>query len=338
MRISIIVPVYNKQKYLNTILHMIHSQSFVDFECLLIDDGSTDGSGDICDRVASYDSRFKVYHINNSGVSHARNIGLDNAQGEYITFIDSDDEIHQDYLLNLYDCIINYNVDIVISGYTKKWDENDRENEPVFYDLSGKYKMEDLLFDFALMQSKYGIFGWCWSKIFHRELIKNVRFDEMVSLAEDLDFYLRLYPKIDTVYIDNKPYYFYRQETDNSLISSIADDKIDYFTQLKIQIRIRDYLDSENVLVGSNLEISNKRIDDYLFFCLYHSKGKDFKILLAKLQSICIPNTGKHRFGLKWRDWVLYNYWNNNYFLLNLSKKIYDRIRMLRNRNNAIKT
>ena len=97
-RFSIIVPVYNIAKYLRGCLASIQSQTLTDFECLLIDDGSTDGSSAIIDEIATTDPHFKAFHKQNGGVSSARNVGLDHAQGEYICFVDADDTIASTYL------------------------------------------------------------------------------------------------------------------------------------------------------------------------------------------------------------------------------------------------
>ena len=102
MGISIVVPVYNKEKYISRILGDISNQSFEDFECIIVDDGSTDSSGEICDEFAAKDKRFCVQHVPNGGVSRARNIGLTRASGQYVTFIDADDHIEPDYLMQLY--------------------------------------------------------------------------------------------------------------------------------------------------------------------------------------------------------------------------------------------
>ena len=91
--ISIVMPVYNKEKYVHSILKDLQKQTFQNFECIVVDDGSTDHSGIICDAVQKEDSRFQVIHIENGGLSNARNIGLENATGEYISFIDGDDYI-----------------------------------------------------------------------------------------------------------------------------------------------------------------------------------------------------------------------------------------------------
>jgi len=112
-KISIIIPVYNSSKYISKCIESILNQTEADFEVLLIDDGSLDGSGNICDRYAVIDSRIRVFHKQNGGVSSARNLGLDNALGEMIFFIDSDDTVDKDYLEKL---MIKSDEDYVISG------------------------------------------------------------------------------------------------------------------------------------------------------------------------------------------------------------------------------
>ena len=100
--ISVIVPVYNTEKYLHRCVDSILAQTFTDFELLLIDDGSTDSSGAICDEYAQKDSRVRVFHKENGGVSSARNLGLDKAKGKWVTFVDSDDWIKESFLNKLY--------------------------------------------------------------------------------------------------------------------------------------------------------------------------------------------------------------------------------------------
>ena len=115
MKISVVIPVYNKEKYMDDLFQCLLSQTFEEFECILIDDGSTDASGEICDKVACIDKRFEVIHIPNSGVSHARNVGIDASCGEYITFIDADDRIPNNYLENLYETISEFIYRILVS-------------------------------------------------------------------------------------------------------------------------------------------------------------------------------------------------------------------------------
>ena len=113
-KISIIVPIYKTEQYLQRCIDSILAQTFTNFELLLIEDGSPDNSGKICDKYALKDSRIKVYHKENGGVSSARNLGLDHATGEWITFCDSDDWVNKDWL-ELF--ILNSNTDMVIQSY-----------------------------------------------------------------------------------------------------------------------------------------------------------------------------------------------------------------------------
>lgn len=115
--ISIIIPIYNTEKYLRRCLDSIVAQTYKDFECIIVDDGSTDGSGKICDEYVAKDNRFKVFHKKNGGVSSARNLGLDNAKGEYIAFCDADDYVKENWLSEF---ILRIPIcDIVVSGFEK---------------------------------------------------------------------------------------------------------------------------------------------------------------------------------------------------------------------------
>lgn len=115
MLVSIIVPVYNTEKYLKQCIDSILSQKYTDFELLLIDDGSTDRSGDICDEYAKKDSRIRVFHKVNGGVSSARNMGLENAQGEWVTFVDSDDKIEVTFLFTICENVSDQ-VDLIVTS------------------------------------------------------------------------------------------------------------------------------------------------------------------------------------------------------------------------------
>ena len=117
-KISIIVPVFNVEQYLPRCIDSILNQSFRNFELLLIDDGSSDNSGNICDRYAKNDFRIKVFHKKNGGVSSARNVGIDNAIGDWIFFSDADDELFPNGLSILY-ASIGHNVDLVMAGYER---------------------------------------------------------------------------------------------------------------------------------------------------------------------------------------------------------------------------
>ena len=283
-RITVIMPVFNKEKYVEVSIKSILNQSLREFEFIIIDDGSVDKSGTICDKFAEKDNRIKVIHIKNSGVSNARNIGLDMAEGQYITFIDADDKIDIEYLRNLYDCIRTSKADIVISGYKKIWEESDRI-EPGKMNVHGLVNMVDILPRFAEWQKESGIFGYCWAKIFPRELCKDIYFDTSLRLAEDFDFYLKLYRKIKTIYFDDAQNYLYLQEAENSSVAK-NDYDIDYMAQLKINLRYKEFLEYKNVFCDSNKRILTEIISNYFYFSLFYCDMSQFKNVFQKLYSI----------------------------------------------------
>ncbi len=118
-KITVIVPVYNVENYLRQCLDSIMGQTYQNFECLLINDGSPDYSADICSEYVFKDSRFRYFEKENGGVSSARNLGIEHSKGEYITFIDSDDWVDSDYLEILYNALIDENADISVSTYKR---------------------------------------------------------------------------------------------------------------------------------------------------------------------------------------------------------------------------
>ena len=119
---SIIIPVYNKEQYIQRCINSIITQTYTDFEVIIINDGSTDQSKDILNTIS--DSRFKIFSISNGGVSNARNTGLNYASGQYILFIDADDYIDKDYCESIHKSILEYNSDLLIFGLKKIYNTN----------------------------------------------------------------------------------------------------------------------------------------------------------------------------------------------------------------------
>ena len=272
--ISIIVPLYNKKNYVAAMLESVSSQTFSDYELIIIDDGSTDGSGQIAEEYAEQDKRIRVVHIKNGGVSHARNVGLETATGTYITFIDADDTVAPNYLENLYRCITENNVDLVISGVVKVGDDSS-QHVSVVPPFHGKKTWEDILPSFALVQKESGIYGMCVAKLFRRSLHKGVFFDEHLKLAEDFDFYIRLFYRIQTVFFFFYALYFYLQNTENSS-TRVNDDKIDYLSQAIIQIKAKDFLLSRFMYCGNNKSIIERNISDFFYYSMHYASKERF--------------------------------------------------------------
>lgn len=202
--ITVIVPVFNAEKYLCQCIDSILSQSYTDFELLLIDDGSKDKSGDICDEYARKDDRVRVFHKENGGVSSARNLGLDNAKGEWVTFVDSDDCLNSrafDLLSNLPD------VDLVICSYSESRNYNNTRENIIFQD-SLCVESRDLR---AFIESNLHKDCLCtpWSKLFKKNNIGNLRFDAQIRFGEDTIFVLNYLGRIHSCYISDRLFYIY---------------------------------------------------------------------------------------------------------------------------------
>lgn len=204
--ISIIVPVYNAEKYLHRCIDSILSQSYTDFELLIIDDGSTDSSGAICDEYAVDDSRVRVFHKPNGGVSSARNLGLDNAQGEYITFSDADDYVGEEWLAAYREVIVD-GVDLAIQGYYIV--DGDRTIEKNLFAHQGNTIVAKRELITSLMSQ--GIYGYLWVKLFRRQIIEenHIRFDEQSAFREDEQFFTQYLIHVGSFMCIDKENYYY---------------------------------------------------------------------------------------------------------------------------------
>ena len=283
-KISIIIPIYNREQYIQGLIKCIKEQSFQGYECIIIDDGSTDKTGILCDLLITGDERFIVKHISNSGVSHARNIGLDIARGKYITFVDSDDRIPIDYLERLLKRIETLDVDIVIGSFIRVYANGKKEKIEYPFD-ERIYTFDELMPSFARIQKDSGVFGKCWGKLFPRGIISGIFFDESLNLAEDFDFYLKTYPRINTVFFDNTCEYSYYEGAENSSVK-VADDDIDYIAQLKICIHYKEFLEHAKCFCGENEQIVTEKIQNYLFFSILHSKLKDLHQIFREVHRL----------------------------------------------------
>ena len=212
--ISIIVPIYNVENYLRQCLDSIVAQTYQNFECLLINDGSPDNSADICREYVSKDSRFRYFEKENGGVSSARNLGIEHSKGEYITFIDSDDWVDSDYLEVLYNSLVDERADIAISTY-KRFEMGDNcwyvhafqrgYDKKVF---TNKKLMDELLSLDGFDNSYRFVSG----KLVHRNMLENIAFNVATPYGEDMEFWFKIYMISDKVVYVNKETYNYRTD------------------------------------------------------------------------------------------------------------------------------
>lgn len=240
--LTIIVPVYNTKGFLPQCVESILTQSFVDFELFLIDDGSTDGSGAICDEYAKKESRIHVFHKVNGGVSSARNLGLDNASGEWVYFVDSDDQVLPDGLQTMVDYISD-DVDIVLGGY-KRYNESGhivyeiddrvvclmdkRESLSTLYARHGKY------YDYLT----YGCIRFLRNKIIQKH---NLRFDIGLKNKEDTLFLTQYICRSNGITrFTTTPVYRYNLRNDSAMGAWKRGFDYKYIDSLYALIKMRD--------------------------------------------------------------------------------------------------
>ncbi|MEQ8154256.1 MAG: glycosyltransferase [Clostridiaceae bacterium] len=255
--LSIIVPVYNSEKYLGECLDTIINQRYTDLEIILIDDGSADRSREIIKDYMARDSRIKAFFQKNSGVSAARNSGIKNSTGDYITFVDSDDWLE----LNLYEEIIQKieenNCDAGLYSYTRELKACVKMDEVLPFSSDELLDRERIHKDLILNlisyedETKESIMGAIWRCVFKAELIKgnNILFDREMHYAEDLIFCLNAFKKCNSIYILNKPLYHYRL----SGTSVTSEYKSDHFErQLFVYNKIKEVFKDNNDTALSN--------------------------------------------------------------------------------------
>lgn len=219
--ISIVIPVYNAEKYLGGCLNSIQNQTYKNFEVILVNDGSMDHSESICMDFVKGDTRFKYFTKVNGGASSARNFGLDNVTGDFITFIDADDWVDENHLEVLINNIKENNSDMAVSSI-KKFD-NVRNFEFRVYSKQEKYLLnynklnrEEFLVILPKLIHASNSYKIAVSKLFKKELVTDVRFDESIVYGEDLDFFFKLYNKINSISYVDEITYIYRLHDESS--------------------------------------------------------------------------------------------------------------------------
>ena len=231
--ISVVIPVYNTQAYLPQCLESLRTQSFTDFEALVIDDGSSDSSGFICDQFAREDDRFRVFHLENGGISRARNTALDHARGDYIAFLDSDDWMEPNMLEFLFS-MVNGNGDDAAICDIYNVDRIIRSKANLVKDLSLSAKDKEIHRIFL------GRSGTVWNKLIGKSCIGNTRFREDLHYGEDIRFLHDIANNISTLNITDMPLYNYRRMREGNTITSKLSTK--YADLLEVMELVVDFL------------------------------------------------------------------------------------------------
>lgn len=221
--ISIIIPVFNVEKYIEKCVNSLLDQTYKNIEIILINDGSADNSGAVCESLAKNDSRIVVLHQNNSGVSAARNNGLDVMKGEFVTFVDSDDYVDSQFIECLYNALSINNADIATCGhYRVEFDGSLKkiyhlsDNPEEIICMSGKDSIINIFYE-KICSASSG------SKLYKRELFKNLRFPDYI-MGEDTFVVYHTFKDSTLIAHTNKPLYYYVQHSD-----SVTNNKSNFF-------------------------------------------------------------------------------------------------------------
>lgn len=252
MKYSVIIPVYNVEKYIDRCLKSIISQNYDDLEIIVVDNGSTDSSGSICDTYANEHSNISVYHIENHGVGSARNFGLSKARGEFIYFVDSDDYLVGNLFADFADKLV-LDLDLAVFSYYNSFEEDLTEKQRTEkslpfkgnYDKDGFIKIFKELF---LSNMLYTV----WNKIYRREFLLENNFSfEQYELGEDTRFNLDVYREVNKIYLSQDSYYVYVTGRKGSAMSSYNPKRLQYQLQ---ELKLVDSLLKDWHIDSSNLD------------------------------------------------------------------------------------
>jgi Glycosyltransferases involved in cell wall biogenesis len=318
--LSIIIPVYKVELYLHECISSILNQAFTDFELILIDDGSPDNSGKICDEYALNDKRIIVIHQKNNGVSSARNEGLDRATGSYITFVDSDDTIEKDtYFYNMEILLKDKSIDVLEYPYQKVYN---KKTELVTDPTKHIYGCVDIFLYWTLRSKKAPVL---WNKIYKKNIFKNVRFP-YGKVYEDFYALPEIAENTSHLYISNKGGYFYLIRNDSlsngsdpfKREQSLKKQLDNYDAWLKVNDKIKHYNAYSKERILSYYRFSSAFICtaiDYpnINLSRYEKRVEKFNFNLLQILTSKLNNKEKFKLmliniiGIKWLI-VLYKY------------------------------
>lgn len=221
--ISVIVPVYNTEKFINRCVDSILAQTYRNFELILVDDGSTDKSNAICDEYTKQDSRIRVLHLLNGGVSYARNMGLEGAKGNYVTFVDSDDTIAPNFLADGIEYCQKECLDIFGGCHVRMQKNGLQVPSLIAHTIFNEDRWLSEYENMELLRTN--LIASCWGKLIRREFISDVRFKNGMRFGEDLQFCFQLLDKNPRLMAVPEIYYFY-WENENSATTQIDEEKL----------------------------------------------------------------------------------------------------------------
>lgn len=235
--ISVVVPIYNVEKYLPKCIESILRQSYENLEIILIDDGSTDCSGQLCDKYAKQDNRIIVIHKKNGGASSAKNVGLRIAKGEYLTFVDSDDYLEQDAYLYMVSKLKEHHADVIHCCYRDVYTNFSKDR--ILENSTEKFDTVEYLRRFTADWTC----GLLWNKLYRRKIFQNIYFEEGHKIDDEFFTYQGIMNAGKIIYCP-KVIYNYRKRKSSVMMSEesqkkILMDKLDYLQKRRLKVSAR---------------------------------------------------------------------------------------------------
>lgn len=257
IKVSVIVPIYNVEKYLPECLDSILNQTFSNYELILVDDGATDTSGEICERYAAHDNRIKIIHKENGGLSSARNAGINVAVGDYIAFIDSDDAVHPDYLRDMVSIAETQEADLVACHFVKGkdcvWEEaDDTLDIRIGREILNRMNDDDVTVTVA------------WNKLYHRKFFHDygLRYPEG-KIHEDMFLTPQVLYHANKMVITSRKLYFYRQRPDSIMTAAFSLKQLQVLESVEFRIGFFSKIDYPDLVVSEYEGYIRKLIQMY---------------------------------------------------------------------------
>ena len=256
--ISVIVPVYKVESYLKRCVDSILNQTYTNLEIILVDDGSPDNCGAICDEYAKKDIRVKVIHKQNEGVSKARNEGLSIATGEYVTFVDSDDYIEPNMYEQLYLAINRENADLAVCGFRQVRVNGEQKinDAPKGFDWS----KENIIINYFTQGVVKEIMYSPWNKLFRTSKLENLRFNTKFRLGEDILFIFEFIEQMEKMIYVEGAFYHYVMHPNSAMTSSFS-------------VKRFDYIEVVDILLDKCKRLYKEAHDNALFWAYLHKQN-----------------------------------------------------------------
>lgn len=303
--VSIIVPVYKVEQYLVRCVTSLQNQTYKNIEILLVDDGSPDNSGKLCEELVQTDSRIRVFHKENGGLSDARNYGIERALGNYIVFVDSDDYVTDDYVQILLNACIKNNCKLAVCGF-ERTEEDTIANQ---HDYSEKVMpADDVLEQLCINNQDHVLFTVAWNKMYSRDLFEHIRFPKGI-LHEDEATTYRIVSDVDKVAVISKAMYGYYMSPQSIMRGGYNRKRLDILSILEDKVKYFSDRNKDKYALLTRMQMSNTIIYHYYNVKKYLEDSSELQKSLKNLfWNYCLNNSSEFPVFMKINNHLFYKF------------------------------